>query len=125
MLRVTRNDAPPRSVPGTAPAGFTGAGVAAAFGAAACCALPILLAGAGLGTAWLGAIASITAPYRNLLIIVAAVSLVIGSVLLWRQQRAARVCAPGGACASPATRVLTLIGLFAGFVLLWLGYVYV
>jgi len=99
--------------------------VAAAFGAAACCALPILLAGAGLGTAWLGAIASITSPYRSLLITVAAVSLAIGAVLLWRQQRAARVCPPGGACASPATRLLTLIGLLAGLVLLWLAYLYV
>lgn len=114
-----------RALPKAAPAAFAGTGVVAAFGTAACCALPVLLASAGLGTAWLGSAAAMTFPYRTPLLILAAISLVTGSVLLARQQRLARTCAPGGACASPVARILTLIALLAGFVLLWLGYSYV
>ena len=124
MFQVRRNNVLRRPPPGAAPAAATGAGVAAAFAAAACCALPVLVAGAGLGTAWLGTIASVTSPYRNVLLALAAVSLAAGAILLWRQQRVARICVPGGVCASPATRLLTLVGLLAGFVLLWLGYSY-
>lgn len=121
----THKDSAPRLSPGAAPAAFTGAGIAAAFGAAACCALPIILASAGLGTAWLGSVALVTSPYRTPLLILAAASLIVGAVLLWRQQRRAQTCAPGGICASPLTRILTFVGLIAGIVLLWLGYFYV
>ena len=43
---------------------LTLSGIGAAFGVAACCALPIMLATAGIGTAWLAGIASVTAPHR-------------------------------------------------------------
>ena len=103
---------------------LTFAGLGAAFGLAACCALPLLLISLGLGTAWLGGIASIAAPNRALLMVVAALSLGGGAVLLWRQQRHAATCGPNGVCTPPAVRVLTLVGLIIGVVLLIAGYLY-
>lgn len=98
-------------------------GLAAAFGAASCCALPFLLATFGLGTAWLGGIALLAAPHREILLAAAAVGLGSGAVLLWRQQATA-ACAPGAVCARPAVRGLTLVGLALGGVLLALGTLY-
>lgn len=100
------------------------AGLAGAFGVAACCALPFLLAGVGIGTAWLGGIALVAAPHRSLLMAASAICLVGGAVLLWRQ-RAGAACAPASICARPAMRSLTLAGLLAGLVFLCLGYIYV
>jgi mercuric ion transport protein len=98
-------------------------GFAAAFGVASCCALPFLLTTIGLGTAWLGGIALLAAPHRGFLLAAAAVCLAGGAVLFWRQRQAV-ACAPGGVCSHPAIRGLTLVGLFAGLVLLYLGYAY-
>jgi mercuric ion transport protein len=99
-------------------------GLAAAFGLASCCALPLFFATIGIGTAWLGGVALIAAPHRVLLMVAAAGCLVGGAVLLWRQQRVAATCGPNGRCASPAIRVLTLLGLLVGLGLLWAGYTY-
>ena len=99
-------------------------GLAAAFGVAACCALPLLLISLGLGTAWLGGIASIAEPSRTLLLAVAALALAGGAILLWRQQRQAAACGPRGICTPPAVRMLTLFGLIVGAVLLCAGYLY-
>ena len=99
-------------------------GLAAAFGVAACCALPLLMISLGLGTAWLGGIASLTAPIRSLLLIFAALALTGGALLLWRQQRHAATCGPNGVCTPPAVRLLTLIGLIVGVALLVAGYLY-
>lgn len=117
---------PPAAPRKATPSGLvlTAAGIAAAFGAAACCALPLLLAGAGLGTAWLGGVALIAAPHRPILLVAAAALLVAGAAVLWRQHRAARACAVDGACARPAYRLATLVGLLLGAGLLGLGYVY-
>lgn len=104
---------------------LTVGGLAAAFGVAACCALPLLLISLGVGTAWLGGIASFAAPNRNLLLILAALTLAAGAFLLWRQQRHAATCGPNGVCTLPAARVLTLVGLIIGVVLLIAGYLYV
>ena len=101
---------------------LTLAGLGSAFGLASCCALPILLAGAGLGTAWLGGIADLAVPYRVPLIAISGVSLAGGAISLLRQRR---VCAPGAFCARPAVRATTTLGLILGLVLLYLGYVYV
>lgn len=114
----------PRRLPDAAPGLLTATGIAAAFGAAACCGLPLVLASAGLGTAWLGSVSLVASPYRIPLLVMAAVGLVAGAALLWRQQQRARACLPGTPCASPLIRFLTLAGLIAGFVLLWLGYSY-
>src|SRR3546814_14987580 len=63
---------------------LTVSGISAAFGVAACCALPIFLATAGIGTAWLAGIASIAAPYREIWIVISALSLLISAFLLLR-----------------------------------------
>jgi mercuric ion transport protein len=100
-------------------------GIAAAFGVAACCALPIGLAALGFGAAWLGGIGAAAAPYRTPLLITAALSLAAGAALLLRQQRAAARCGPEGVCTPAAMRLVTFAGLVLGAVLLWLGYSYV
>lgn len=114
-----------RSAPASGAALLTVGGIAAAFGVASCCALPILLTTAGLSAAWLGGVAELAAPYRTLLLCLGALSLIGGGVLLWRIQLSARRCGPDGTCTPPAIRVLLLAGLVAGAVLLCLGYSYV
>ena len=108
----------PRPLPGSGAVLLTLGGLAAAFAAASCCALPLLLAAAGVGTAWLGGIALVAEPHRALLLTVAAGALAGGAFLLW-QQRHAPVC---GLCTRPGARCLTLSGLLIGLVLLYLGY---
>ena len=100
-------------------------GVASAFGVAACCALPILLATAGIGTAWLTGIALISLPYRNTLMIVSLVLLIVSAALLWRMQRTAARCGPGTICTPKWLRLRLLVGLLAGAGLLVGGYMYV
>ena len=118
------SDAPEdRPTRGAGAVALTAAGVVAAFGVASCCGLPFLLATAGLGTAWLGGFALMAAPYRAVLLAVAAVCLVGAAVLLWRQ-RSVSLCAPGAICARPAVRGVTLACLLVGLVLLYLGYAY-
>lgn len=91
-----------------------GGGVFAAFGAAACCALPLMLVSAGIGSAWLGGISPIFAPYRDPLLALASVLLLIGAFRLWGQHRAARACPTDTACASLFYRAATLAGLIVG-----------
>jgi mercuric ion transport protein len=110
---------------GTGATLLTLGGLAAAFGAASCCALPLLLATIGLGTAWLGGVALLAAPHRGALLAIAALCLAGGAALLWRQQRRAASCGRDGICVPPAIRALTLAGLLAGAALLWAGYAYV
>ena len=71
---------------------LTVGGVGAAFAAASCCGLPFLLASTGIGFAWLTGLAIFSAPYRPLLLAAAAVCLLGGAALLWRQQKVARAC---------------------------------
>lgn len=104
---------------------LTLSGIAAAFGVASCCALPILLMTAGLSAAWLGRIATVTAPYRDLLLWLSTLSLAGGVLLLWRLQRSAKTCGSARFCAPVWLRLLLLIGLSSGAILLWLGYSYV
>ena len=104
---------------------LTVAGLAAAFGVAACCALPLLLISLGLSTAWLAGIASFAEPNRDMLLVFAALALAGGAFFLWRQQRYAARCGPNGFCTPPAVRLLTLVGLLVGLVLLIAGYLYV
>jgi mercuric ion transport protein len=104
---------------------FTLGGLAAAFGVASCCALPLLLTTVGASTAWLGGLALLAAPHRGVLLIFGALCLAGGAALLWRQQRTAATCGPNGICTPPAIRALTLVGLLVGVALLWAGYAYV
>jgi mercuric ion transport protein len=110
-------------MPGAGAVLLTLGGVGAAFGVASCCALPLLLATAGLGTAWLGGIALVAAPHRTILLAVAGLCLAGAAALQWRQRRAA-LCVPRALCARPAVRGLTTLGLLLGVVLLALGYAY-
>lgn len=99
-------------------------GLAAAFGAASCCGLPLMLATAGIGSAWLTGVAVLAAPYRPILLIVGAVGLVGGAYLLfWRARRAA--CRPGSLSARSAFRGTIIASLLLGTAFLYLGYAYV
>lgn len=100
-------------------------GIAAAFGVASCCGLPIVLASLGIGSVWLVGIAMAAQPYRDPLLAIGALCLLGGTVLLVRQQIAATRCGPGDSCTPLSMRRATLVGLLIGAVLLWLGYHYV
>lgn len=90
----------------------------ASFGAAACCALPVALASAGLGSAWLGGISPIVAPYRGPLLAIASALLLLGAVRLGMQFRQARTCLADSNCGSPVVRYATLGALLIGVALL-------
>ena len=120
---------PRTTPPERAPVRDTGAlllvagGLAAAFGAASCCALPLLLGSVGLGSGWLVTVAWIAAPHRIALLIAAVMFLVGGvGVFVWRRRVAA--CAPGAACGRPAITVLLTGNLLVGGVLVVLGFMY-
>lgn len=119
------SDPPPGDRPtrGAGAVMSTAAGLIAAFGVASCCGLPLLLATAGLGTAWLGGFALLAAAHRIFLLAAAIVCLAGAAILLWRQ-RSAAACLPDTICSRPATRGATLAGLLVGLVLLYLGYAY-
>ena len=102
---------------------LTLAGLAAAFGAASCCGLPLVLGVLGIGTAWLSGLAAVAAPDRLPLVAIGAGGLAGGGLLLWRQSRPA-ACAPGALCAGPAFRGTMLVGLVLGMLLLYLGFAY-
>lgn len=102
---------------------LTLAGLTAAFGAASCCGLPLLLGSLGIGSAWLTGLALLAAPNRLLLLALGTAGLVGGGFLLWRQWRAA-ACAPDSICARPAFRGTMLGGLIIGMMLLYLGFAY-
>ncbi|MGS1016115.1 mercuric reductase [Allosphingosinicella humi] len=98
-------------------------GIAAAFGVAACCGLPILLTGLGIGAAWLGGIAAVTGPYRDPLMWLSVLSLAGGAFMLWRMRRAASACGDR-VCTPRWLSTLLLFGLATGVSMLWLGYSY-
>jgi mercuric ion transport protein len=98
-------------------------GLAAAFGAASCCALPVLFGSLGLGSAWLFGIAIIAAPHRLALLTAAAVSLVgAGLLMIWR--RRAIGCAPGAVCARRAVTPLVVVVLSLGAALAVAGFLF-
>jgi len=62
-------------------------GFAAAFGAASCCALPLLLGSLGVGSAWLVAVAWVAAPHRLALLLAAGICLIsAGGVFVLRSR---------------------------------------
>jgi mercuric ion transport protein len=99
-------------------------GLAAAFGAASCCALPLLLGSLGLGSAWLGGLALLAAPYRPELLVAAVLCLATGAGLYMLQRRTVAACAADGPCRRPwATAWLTGV-LSLGIVLAVLGFIF-
>jgi mercuric ion transport protein len=96
-------------------------GIASAFALAACCALPVLLAGAGLSAYWLAPIATFADPRRGLLTALAVVALA-GSVVVVLS--APPTCSPGDLCARPAFRVTIVMVAIIGAVLLILSRMY-
>ncbi|HVH76280.1 MAG TPA: mercuric transporter MerT family protein [Stellaceae bacterium] len=98
-------------------------GLSAAFGVASCCALPLILTTMGVSAAWLGGVALLAAPRRLLLLAAAGVCFAGAAFLLWRRRRAV-ACAPGAICDRPAIRGMTVIGLIAGLLLLFVGWAY-
>jgi mercuric ion transport protein len=97
-------------------------GLAAAFGAASCCALPVLLGTIGVGSVWLGSLALLAGPYQSLLLAAAVICLFAGSVLLWRRQ--AMACAPGSTCERPLVSAFTKFTLSLGALLVVLGFTF-
>ena len=85
-------------------------GLAAAFGAASCCALPALLGSFGLGSAWLGSLAVAAGPHRAVLLAVAVSFFVCGTMVIWRRRRVARM--EGAACERRRTSLIAKICLF-------------
>ena len=108
------------SPPGARTAGsvtalLTLGGIGAAFGLASCCALPFLLTGLGLGTAWLAGIGLFAVFHRTAFIAVALIGLGGAAVLLWRQRRTMK----------PAAWAITGAVWVIGAVLFYYGYTYV
>lgn len=101
------------------------AGLVAAFGAASCCALPLVLGSLGLGGGWLVAAAWLAQSHRDALLAVAVVCLAGGGgLLLWGHRRGA-ACAPTGTTdAGRACSVLSAGMLSVGAVLVALGFAY-
>jgi len=125
MIDDTRTAAPERtSARDTGALLLAAGGLAAAFGAASCCALPLLFGSLGLGTAWLASVAWFAVPHRLALLAIAIISLGSGgAVLLWRRRRIA-ACAPGTACGNPAVTTLVTCVLSLGAVLVVLGFMF-
>lgn len=96
----------------------TGGGILASFGAAACCALPLGLASVGLGTAWLGSVSPVVAPFRTPLLVIAAALLLTGTARLAWQSRLVHACPTDAVCSSPTFRAITAAGLMIGTALL-------
>jgi mercuric ion transport protein len=115
--------------PAPAPARDAGAlllalgGLAAAFGAASCCALPVLLGSLGLGSAWLVMVAWFAAPHRITLLAIATACLAGGGLVLWHRRRAV-ACAPGTSCGRPAISALASGVLSLAGILIVLGFIY-
>jgi mercuric ion transport protein len=90
-------------------------GLGAAFSAAACCGLPVLLAGFGLGTAWLIPVAATVGPVADLLMLFAGLALLAGLLLVLRRPK---LCTPGALCARPLFRAGAAAAATLGLALL-------
>lgn len=90
------------------------AGAAAAIGASACCAGPLLLVVLGVGGAWGSRLVALEA-YQPFFV---AAALAFFGYAFYRLYRKQEACAPGEACAVPAVRqrqraILWVIALIA------------
>ena len=96
-------------------------GIASAFSLAACCALPLLLAGAGLGSAWLAPVASASQPHAPVLTTVALLAPAGAVGLVWR---ASGRCRRGSLCGRRAFRLAVTGAAAVGALLLVLSKIY-
>jgi mercuric ion transport protein len=115
MPNPVTSSPPAARTSGSVAALLTLGGIGAAFGLAACCALPFLLTGLGLGTAWLAGIGLFAIFHRTAFIAVALIGLGGAAVLLWRQRRTMK----------PAAWAITGAVWLIGAVLFYYGYTYV
>lgn len=99
------------------------AGLAAAFGVASCCALPVALSLVGIGaaSASLFVIGSLAAPYQHVLFYAAVLLLGAAGVVMWRQRRV-RACSPGAARARPALDAASIAAMVLALGLLALTF---
>lgn len=86
-------------------------GMASAFALAACCALPLLLTGAGLSAYWLVPVANFGLQFTTALTALAVVSLAGAAFIVLRS---AKTCAPGDLCARPWFRAGIVIAAVFG-----------
>jgi mercuric ion transport protein len=119
----TRKAPKPQTVKETGAVLLALGGVVAAVGAASCCALPTMLAGLGVSSAWLFGIAVLSAPHRLALIGTAALCLVGAGVMLMLRRRAI-ACAPGSVCGHRAVAPLLIALAVVGTALAVAGYLY-
>jgi mercuric ion transport protein len=100
-----------------------GSGLAAAFCAASCCALPILLGSVGLGSGWLVALAWLAAPHRTAFPAAAAALMASGAgAFLWRRRLTS--CATESLARRLTASAALVAVLLIGGVLTILGYLY-
>lgn len=100
-----------------------GGGLAAAFFAASCCGLPVLLGSVGLGSGWLVTVAWLAAPHRTVLLIAAVALLAAGAgAFVWRRRLAS--CTTEISATAVAANALLIALLCIGGVLTILGYLY-
>jgi mercuric ion transport protein len=97
--------------------------LAAAFGAASCCALPMLLGSLGISSAWLFAVAVLAAPHR-LALISAAVLCLVGAGIMLALRRRVIACASGSVCGHRAVTPLVVSLTIIGTALAVAGYLY-
>ena len=67
-------------------------GLLAAFGAASCCALPLMLASLGIGSTALVGLALVFGPYQKVLVATAGLCIFAALVLMWRHYRTRERC---------------------------------
>ena len=95
------DDAASRAVdPGRTPKALLSAGgLLGALAASSCCVAPLVLFSLGASGAWIGRLGAL-APYQPIFIAVTVVMLGAGFYLVYRKPAQ---CAPGAACARPAS----------------------
>ena len=96
-------------------------GIASAFSLAACCAIPFLLAGAGLSAGWLAPIVSASQPHAEILTGGSLLALIGSVTAVWAARRS---CAPGSICSRPGFRWAITGAAVIGAVLLALSKIY-
>ena len=108
-------------VKSTGAVALVASGIGAAFALAACCALPMLLVGAGLSPYWLAPAAQVGERLGDCLVVVSILALA-GAVFV--VVRAPKTCAPGDLCARPWFRASIIALAVIGAALLVASKVY-